>query len=1157
MRINLIAFIVGVTFFSVAASSARGQGISLTVTNASIEKVFEAIKKQSSYGFLYNKETFKGVKPVTLNIKNLDLKAALDRCFEGQPLTYYIIDNTIVVKPKEKTILERVGEYLQNITVSGKVLDENGGPLAGVNVFLKGTTQRTVTDDKGLFSIVVPNDNAVLLVRFIGYEPYEIAVKNNTKPTISLRLTTALLDEVTVNTGFDYIPKERATGSFVQIDNELLNRNGASTNILDRIDGVTSGVIFNKNGFTSNGARQARQSEIEVRGRATLFSPAAPLVVVDNFPYDGDLNNINPNDIESITVLKDAAAASAWGARSGNGVIVITTKKGKLNSTPKVGFNSSISVAENPDLYYQPQLSSAEFIEVQQFLFNKGAYNSIINTGFTALSPAIEIMLARRNSNGTITEAQESAQLDVLRSYDVREQLLKYNYQRALQQQYQVNVNGGTGMQKYFVSVGYNNNEAGTVNNSYERLTLNASNTYYFLDNRFELFSNIIYTGSKGKNGPGLSATYPYTQFVDANGNALNEARDFRISYASTAGGGRLINWLYKPLDEINNGYGTTTSDLTSYRLNFSLSYHIFKGLKVSALYGYEKALTDANTLNELESYYARNLINRFSQINATTGVVTYPLPMGGILSSNMGNLRSHNGRFQANYSNSWGKHSISTLAGSEIKDQSSFRTTMTWYGYNPETAINQNGTLSYITDYPLFYNPTSTARINANNSQSGNTNRFFSYYFNGSYVYDQKYIVTLSARRDESNLFGVSTNQKGVPLWSAGLAWNIDKEKFYSINWLPQLKLRTTFGYTGNVNNSISAYLTATTVAGNDYNTNFASIVNPPNPDLRWEKISNTNIGIDFATKESRLSGSIDFWRKKGIDLIGNSPIAPQTGISLYTGNSANTLTKGIDVQLNSINLRGSFKWQTTILYNYTTSKVTDYKVSNGTNLNVVSANYNNPLEGYPFYSLFSFSYAGLNDIGAPRGYLNGLVSTDYNSIMSSTDRAQLKYHGSAVPTSFGSIRNTFSYMSFDLSFNVLYKLGYYFRRSSLENGSLYSTGGSYQMADYGNRWQQPGDELKTNVPALVYPASTNRTNLYTYADVLVEKGDHIRLQDLRLGHTLPARTNLPFRNLNIFTYVGNLGILWRSNKRKIDPDSPNGIPNVRTLAIGLKIDL
>jgi TonB-linked SusC/RagA family outer membrane protein len=1036
-------------------------------------------------------------------------------------------------------------------TITGTIYTPDHKVLSGATIRITGADIFTTSDKNGKFILYATTKMGTFSVSYTGYET-QILKFNGTlsyAQEITLKEKQDQLREVEiVSTGYQNIPKERATGSFVQVNNELLNRS-QSTDILSRLKGVTSGLSF-----TAGGNQQFQQSAIEIRGRATLFSNSEPLIIVDNFPYDGNPANINPNDVESISILKDAAAASAWGSRSGNGVIVITTKKGKLFAAPKVSFNAAITLSEKPNLYYLPQLSSSEYIEAEQFLFNKGAFNGAINTGYMALSPAVEIFLAGRNK--TIPEAEVTTQLNTLKGYDVREQLLKYYYRPSLNQQYQTSISGGSSNQKYFVSAGYDKNLANTTGNSTERITLNASNTYYLLNNRFELFSSIVYTAGKTKSLPGITTLYPYDQLADVNGNPLVMARGLRPSFAAQAGDGKLLNWLYKPLEELNKGYSENTTKLSDYRINLSASYKVFDGLKAAALYSYEKGITDNNTLNELQSYYARDLINSYTQIDA--GVINYPLPYGGILSNSLSNLESQNGRFQLDYEHSWGKHSVNAIAGTEIKDLTNFNSRSTRYGYTPETASNQSGSINYMADFPIFYNPSATQRISSNLDQLGTTNRFFSYYFNGAYTYADKYIASLSARRDESNLFGVSSNQKGVPLWSAGLAWVVNNEDFYRVKWLPQLKLRATYGYTGNVNNSISAYLTAR--GGNlfnIYNAYSTEIVNPPNPGLKWERIKNINIGADVGFRNGRITGSIDYWHKKGLDLIGNSPIAPQTGITLFTGNSANTSTKGLDVQLNTTNLNGAIKWFTTLLYNYSSSKVTDYKVSNGSNYNVVSANYNNPLQGYPYYSVFSFKYAGLDAQGNPQGYLNGQISKDYVAIQDATDRNELVYHGSAVPVSFGSIRNTFSYRNFDLSFNIIYKLGYYFRRSSLDN-SLYSPGGgNYQMADYQNRWQKPGDELHTNVPALIYPYDAPRSSIYNWAEVLVEKGDHIRLQDLRIAYTVPQKTLKPFKNLSLFACASNLGILWRANKKGIDPDNPRSIPGARTIAFGLKTDL
>ncbi|SDJ31885.1 TonB-linked outer membrane protein, SusC/RagA family [Pedobacter sp. ok626] len=1036
--------------------------------------------------------------------------------------------------------------------ILGKVISATTAQaLPGATIKITGTSQSLVSNNKGEFILNMANGSYNLSVSLLGYKTSNISILIPlTAPLIiALQLDDKNLQEVEiVSTGYQNIAKERATGSFTLIDNKTLNRS-LGINILDRLDGVTSGLTFNRGNTT------APNSSIEVRGRATLFSDAQPLIIVDNFPYEGELSNINPNDVATITILKDAAAASIWGARSGNGVIVITTKKGSLNASPKISVNSNVSLTGKPDLYYRQQLSSAEFIEVEDFLFDKGRYNNTINTGYAALSPAVEIFLAKRNGN--ISEADSLRMINKLKTTDSRDQISKYGYKDwGIHQQYSGSIAGGGSSQKYFFSGGYDKNQDNTYNNSFNRITLNANNTYYFFNNKLEFSSGIIYTGSKRKAGPSVVSTpYPYNSIVDESGNPLPVVTDFRLAYLENAGKGKLLDWTWKPLEEQHNGYSSTISNLTDYRINLMLNYNLIKGLNAAAAYSFGKGMNESNTLNELDSYYTRNLINRFSQIDPNTGAVTYPLPMGAILNSSQNKLTSHNGRIQLNYNKDWKKHVLNLLTGYEIRDNTTISNSGSMYGYNPDFATNANNTINHTIDYPLFYDSSLTGRISDPTSQYSSTDRFLSYYFNGSYNYDGRYMATLSARRDESNLFGVSTNQKGVPLWSAGLSWSLNNEKFYQLDWLPLLKLRTTFGYTGTVNNTISAYLTAVLRGvGPSYKQPFSDIRNPPNPSLQWERVKNINLGVDFGLKQNRISGSIDYWIKKGLDLIGNSPIAAQTGVSLFRGNSANTLTRGVDIQVKTLNLTGAVTWSTNLLYNFNHSKVTGYKVANGTNANVVSGNWNNPLEGYPFYAIFSYRYAGLDASGNPRGYVNGEISSNYTDILNSGNRDELVYSGPAAPTSFGNIRNTFAYKNFELSFNIIYKLGYYFRRTSLSNVDLYA-GSGYKIADYHLRWQKPGDELITNVPSAIYPVNAARDNLYTYADILVEKGDHVRLQDLRFAYTIPKKQWLPIENVNLFIYTNNLGILWKVNKHGVDPDYPStsGLRPAKTIAFGL----
>lgn len=554
-----------------------------------------------------------------------------------------------------------------------------------------------------------------------------------------------------------------------------------------------------------------------------------------------------------------------------------------------------------------------------------------------------------------------------------------------------------------------------------------------------------------------------------------------------------------------------------------------------------------------------RDLVNAYSQIDPTAGIVNTPIPLGDIYNPSTTAYESNYGRSQLNFNQTFGgKNEITAIAGYEVRAEHSRYISSTLYGYNP--AIETTAVIDPTAYFPSYYGGGGYVfQLGNTNYLNSSVNRYFSYYGNASYAFDQRYVASVSYRKDESNLFGVKANQKGVPLWSAGVAWNLDREKFFDNDWLSSLKLKATYGYNGNVNQNLSAYLTAQPVGLNPVypNTNYSNIINPPNDALQWERVRNINLGIDFASKNNRISGSFDYYIKNGLDLIGVSPVAPQAGVSTFTGNTADTHSNGIDIQLNSINLNGDFKWKTTFIFNHVVDKVTNYKAPRSTNLALLSQTGGfTPIAGYPINSVFGFKWLGLDNTGAPQGIFNGVKSQDYSSITNSANTSDLDFFGSAVPTTFGSFRNTFSYKNLELSFNIIYKLNYFFRRASLNNTALYN--GNFQQADYEQRWQKSGDELKTNVPALIYPYNFSQDAVYQYSSVLVGRGDHIRLQDIQLNYTLLKSKfpGLPFSSLNLYLYANNLGILWRANKQSLDPDVIGGYPIPRSLAFGIKVN-
>jgi hypothetical protein len=552
----------------------------------------------------------------------------------------------------------------------------------------------------------------------------------------------------------------------------------------------------------------------------------------------------------------------------------------------------------------------------------------------------------------------------------------------------------------------------------------------------------------------------------------------------------------------------------------------------------------------------ARNLINSYTQDSA--GVLSFPIPRGGILNENYNTITGNNVRLLLDYNDSLFRQGrLSLMAGAEVRDiQANGR--INWlYGYNPN--LGNSVAVDYLHAYPNYTTRT-PAQLPYLDNRTGSSERYVSYYANGNYLYRDRYMLSASARRDESNLFGVRANQKGVPLWSVGGAWEISKEKFYHWPLLPFLRLRITDGYNGNIDRAVSAYTTAVLNSGlNLYNNVSASIINPPNPALRWERVHIWNGALDFATKGNRLNGSIEYYIKSGLDLIGFSPVDPTTGVSLFEGNTADMINHGLDLTLQGNSRFGGVRWNSVLLFSFARDKITHYLAKPGSIDNYFISGTITPIVGRPLYSILALRWEGLNPTnGDPQGLYQGKASNDYGNILNSDSLQDLRYKGAVSPTVFGSWRNTFHYKEWEFSFNILYKLGYVFRRNSIFYYSVFF-GTSKGTTDYERRWQKAGDEKWTNVPSLpTPPGDPNRDAFYQNSEVLVERGDHVRLQDVQLSYNIvkSVHPKLPVQNIKVYLYANNLGILWRANHSGIDPDYVSDIPTPRSLAVGVKID-
>lgn len=1127
--------------------------VTIATKNLAIRDIFKSITGQTGLRFSYNNSDFNQDERINASFIDITVDKVLKHLFAGRALSWVYIDNVVRIgkaaKDQEPSIIPGNGtgkkgaDSVPLINVSGQVVDPAGRPIAGATVSLRGQGRGQGTDHIGRFSFARIPANTILVVSSLGFESIQYKVAGKQDVVVKLD---SLVREIhgieVVSTGYQEIPKERSAGSFSKIDNKMLNQQ-VSSDVISRLDGMASGVSFQSK-------RYGGIKDIMIRGRGT-FSDYTPLVIVDNFPYEGEISNINPNDVESITILKDASAASIWGSRAGNGVIVVTTKKGNYNRKLNIQLNTNLTTSGKPNLFYTPKMPVSDYVALEKIFFEKGMYKDLEESIFhSAISPVGELLIAKRD--GLITPENADAQIAALATrVDIRNEYLKYYYRKPLVQRHSLSLNGGTSNYNYLMSFGYDKNLQSMIGNSDDRISLNFKNSYLIAKN-LEFNASVIYTKTNLDITSRIYQTeYPYERLMDENGNYTQVTRTYRNTFTNEAKAKGLLDWTYKPLAE-REALDEKTA-VTNYVLNAGIKYSIKKSIGVQLLYQHEEQNSNFRDRESQDLYDVRNLINDFTQV-AANGTITRPIPLGDILNTANDRLSSNSVRLQLSYNNIfWGKNYINAIAGAEVRETNTIGNVSKVYGFTEDglTSVPVNHT----TVYPLYSSVFSSSTVPDGNLNSDGVRRYISYYANGSYTWDNRITITASARKDGANLFGVNSNRKWNPLWSAGAAWNIGNESFYKVDWLPYLKLRATYGYTGSVG-SASSYLRAIYKTSTFTGLKTATVTQPPNPDLKWEQQRIINMGLDFASKNKVISGSIEYYNKRGDDLILDAPIDPTIGF--YAGTQYSTLrnyasmsSTGVDIDLSSKNIEGLISWQSRFVLSYTKNKI--LKTAGTPTLSEYLALDGSVIQGSSFGELYSYAWGGLDPAnGDPIGYLSKAKSKDYASIATTSKPEDLVKNGPSTPAFYGSFQNYFTWKNFQVSVGINYRMGYYFR------GKSYSFGLGNDHKDFAARWQKQGDENITNVPSIPATYNQARNNFYNLSEVLIQKADHIRLQFINVGYNIDKSNwkASPLKNIYLFVNFSNLGLIWKANKQGIDPDYQYGIPPPIATTFGAKVE-
>lgn len=1050
----------------------------------------------------------------------------------------------------------------QNLTskIEGKVINsDKKKPIEGASIVVLRGNGSTKSDQEGRFMISAKHGDSLLLSH-IGYNSETILCKSGTSSlTVMLVPVNKLLDEVLVSSGYQQLRPNEMTGSFQVLDKKALDQQ-VGTNILDRLNNLTPG--FRKGTFEFRPNRNEKLN-ISIRGLSTIEASKDPLIVLDGFIYEGDIDNIDPNSIASVTVLKDAAATSIWGARAGNGVIVLTS----INATNKsqktsVNISHTITTRRITDYNQLYQPANLDYILAEQELFNAGYYDGKIEQSpYLSLTPTAEIFQARRK--GLISAQDSIDMIAKLLAMDGKAAYKNAFLSPPVLQQSFASISGASDVIRYNFGVG-NTMDLSENKAKDNKINLYLNNSFHWND-KFELNLNVNFLTEKQRGGTpsfdlfNYGGKYvPFFEFMDTQGEALPFNTGYRGNYLNELYGDKLLDWNYYPLHDYELDR-TTTRKNELYAI-VQAKYNIKPYLTANLSYQYQTQRKATERIAQVDSYYTRSMINIFSSIDPQSGLVTHPIPIGGIYNLNNGDISSYTWRGQLNFDRSFGVHHINAILGAEIREVLAQGSTGISYGYSADPIRTK------VVDYANYYPTLPTggfSSIQGNVSLNKSLNRFVSHYANVAYLFKQRYGLSASIRKDGANVFGVNTNDKYNPFWSVGASWQLSKEKFADWKAVNKLQLRATYGYSGNIDPSRTPLPVAETTSG-QYTNYPAFVISTLNdPSLRWEKVRTLNFGLQFGLFKSIITGSFDYYVKKSTDLYGNSLIDYTVFGKANTTvkNNASIRSQGAELNLTAEAVRTpSFSWRPAVLLSLNKNKVLKYYNTQFGLINLVGDGTSTmPIIGKPLNAIAAFNWGGLDEYGDPRGFLNGELSTDYQKIRNSTvgetsDNQTIVYVGSSVPQVFGNLVNTFTYRNFDFAINLSFKADYYFRREATTSGNFYLYGKAY--SDYNRRWQAPGDENYTQVPRIKYPIDSNRDAFYQESTVNILKGDHVRLEYINLSWRNLWRLGSKKLNTRVFFNASNLGLIWKSNKEGVDPDFPGRLKPNQTYALGLNVN-
>ncbi|GIJ94947.1 SusC/RagA family TonB-linked outer membrane protein [Capnocytophaga stomatis] len=1066
--------------------------------------------------------------------------------------------------------------------IKGTVVDNQGMPLLGATVIVKERNVGVTTDIDGKFTTKAENGQT-LVVSYIGFQTQRVKITASTMHIV-LKEDVQELDAVVV-TGYQKIKSRVFTGASASVKMEQVKMDGVA-DVSRMLEGRVAGLsIQNVTGTFGSAPR------INIRGGASIIGNVQPLWVIDGAVYEdlvsltldqlvsGDavtlissaIAGLNAADIEDIQVLKDASATSVYGARALNGVIVVTTKTAKRDTPNRITYSYEQSFRQIPSYKDYDLLNSQETMSVYQELANKG-YFSLRDALYGRRSGIYYQWykgISTINPN-TGTYYYENTE-DAKRAFFKEREYVNTNWFNHLFtinpiQQHTLTFSGGGKNTTTYASLGLFNDKGWTITDRVQRITANLKSTFFITDDFKTTLS--VQGNMRNQKAPGT-----FTQRKNTTIGSFE--RDFDINPFSYALGtsrtlrprtndGKLEyyrnNWApFNILNEYENNY--LDINLLDFKIQAEASYKINKDLEATALLSTRQASTSSahfikEPSNVVQAFRANETPWVAQQniylIKDKDNPLSQPkigLTHGGIFNKTETTLKSYQARMALDYNKSLGEHDIKAFGFAEMRYAD--RTVNPFQGYG----------IQYDKGNQIFTNPLIFQKlIDEGNDYFAWLERYdrgLTFSLSGTYGYKGKYIFNTVLNYEGSNTAGKNSRSRWLPTWNVGGKWNIDQEDFMKDQkYFSTLAFRLSYGLTAKMNEqAINSNAVYKNVILNRFHfkdrENALRILHLENRDLTWEKMYELNLGIDAGFFNNRLNATIDIYQRNSFDLIDLIRTSGVGGQYYKYANFGDMRTRGVELALNSKNiLTDDFKWTTNFTISYMNQKITRLLNTPNTFDMVAGAGRGN-IVGFPKGSLFSFNYQGLNNYGLPtfdfglyplnNRVFGNIVGADFLDAQYS--KSYLIYHGSIEPNVNGGLSNTFSYKNWEFSFFVTAQAGNKIRLNpsfdpAFADLNVFST-------EYYDRWIAPGDEWRTEVPALpsqdlirlIGQENIEKAyNTYNYSQNRVADGSFVRMKNISLGYNVPenAVKRYKMKSLNVRGQITNPFLIYSDSRLK-----------------------